>query len=77
MAEEPPQTVVQATGRVAERVINGFTNSPGLLLIVILNIALLGMAGYALIAIARMSSEGRSQIMSVLQACIAERQPHP
>jgi len=48
-----------------------------MLLIVILNVALLGMAGYALISIAKMSSEGRSQIMSVLQACIAERSAHP
>jgi len=71
MSEEPPGSVVQATGKVAERIVNGFSNSPGLLLIVLLNVGLIGMAGYALIAIARMSSEGRTQIMSVLEACIA------
>lgn len=71
MTDQSPQGVVQATGKVAEKIVNGFSSSPGLLLIVILNIALLGMGAYALVAIARMSAEGRSQIMSVLQACIA------
>lgn len=76
MSDQPPAGVVQATGRVAEKIVNGFSSSPAMLLIVILNVALLGMAGYALVSIAKLSAEGRTQITSLLQACIASKEDH-
>lgn len=65
------EPVAQATGKVVEKLVNGFTGSPGLLLIVILNVCVIGMSGYALLQIIEVSSQSRNQIMSVLEACIA------
>lgn len=70
MSDEP-RSVIEASGRVAEKAVVGLSTSPGLLLIVILNITMVGMAGYALLRISELSAEGRTQIMSVLEACIA------
>jgi hypothetical protein len=63
--------MIETTGKVAEKVVNGLSGSPGMLLVVVLNIIMIGTCGYALVKIAEMSSLGRTQIMSVLEACIA------
>jgi len=70
------EPVTQATGKVVEKLVNGFTGSPGLLLVVILNIALIAMTGYALLRITEQASQGRTQIMSVLETCIAGGSDH-
>jgi len=63
--------MIETTGKVVEKVVGGFAGSPGLLLVAILNVAMIGMCGYALLKIADISAQGRTQIMSVLEACIA------
>jgi hypothetical protein len=68
--------VIEQTGKAVEKLVGGFAGSPGFLLVAVLNIAMIGMAGYALLAIAKMSVEGRTQITSLLETCIAGGSDH-
>jgi hypothetical protein len=72
--------MIEATGKVAEKLVSGFTGAPALLLIVVLNVAMLGLGAWGLIAIAKLSAQGRTEVTSLLQACLSDsrdRQPHP
>jgi len=68
--------MIEATGKAVEKVVNGFTGSPAMLLVVILNIALISMTGYAMLRVTEQASQGRTQIMSVLETCIAGGSDH-
>jgi hypothetical protein len=69
--------VIETTGKLAEKVVNGFAGSPALLFVAILNIVLIIGAGYAVISVAKMATEGRTQITNLLQTCIASKEGSP
>jgi hypothetical protein len=66
--------MIEATGKAVEKLVGGFAGSPALLFVAVLNIAVIGMAGYALVSVAKMATEGRTQITNLLQACIASKE---
>jgi hypothetical protein len=68
--------MIEATGKAAEKLVSGFAGSPAMLLVLCLNVAMIGMFGYGLLKIVEISGEGRTQIMSALQACIAGGSDH-
>ena len=47
----PPQTIVQAGGRVAESLVSGFAGAPTLLLIVLLNMALFAAGSWFMLTL--------------------------
>ena len=71
----PPQTIVQAGGRVAELLVGGFAGAPTLLLIVILNIVMVLTAGYFAIQQEKLRHLVQRDMVILLQACILDTLP--
>lgn len=68
--QPPAPTLVQAGGRVAENIVSGFANTPTLLLIVILNVAMIVAAAYYLAAQETNRINTANQITELLRLCI-------
>lgn len=69
-ANGQPTTVVQATGRVAESVIGGFSGSPALLLIVLLNVAMIVAATYFLLEANKHDYQRAIEVTQLLRSCM-------
>lgn len=72
MSNEQPQNVVQATGRVAEGIVGGLSAQPGLLLIVVLNVAMFVMIGLLVYRSSEMRMAANAEIAELLRLCIME-----
>jgi len=73
--QQPPQTIVQAGGRVAEGLVSSFTGAPTLLLIVILNITMIIMGGFFLLKQDELQAKNVAEVISLVRACILETVP--
>ena len=74
-AGSPPQTMVQAGGRVAESLVTGFTGAPTLLLIVLLNMALFAAGSWFMLTLEKYRHLERVALGELLKACIAPQRP--
>lgn len=72
MADEPPQTIVQTSGRVAESIIGGLASTPTLLFIILLNVTMIVAAAYYLAEQERNRINTANQITDLLRLCIAQ-----
>lgn len=72
---DPPQNVVQAGTRVAEGVIGGLSSAPGMLVVVLLNMAMMAVGGYYLLRQEELRSLQQLRLTDLLQACISETVP--
>jgi hypothetical protein len=75
IVREPPQTIVQAGGKVAEGIVAGLGGTPSLLFLVILNTAMILVAGYYLLTVEQFRAQDRTALIALIQACILETQP--
>lgn len=71
MSEPAPQSVVQATGKVATSIIDGLKAQPAMLVLVLLNIFILGMLGW--LAYANAERRQKRETM-ILERCLPKLQ---
>jgi hypothetical protein len=69
-APEPPQNIVQASGRVAESIVGGLVHTPTLLLIVLLNLSMIFAAAYYLDRQEAHRINTANRITDLLSLCI-------
>lgn len=56
--------------RTTDSLVAGFAGAPALLLIVILNVTMLGIFGYAVLQMDRLRNERAAEITGLLRACV-------
>ena len=73
MADEPPHTVVEATGKAASDVVAGLKNSPALLSLVVLNVVGLALAMWFLTQLLTASHEHRDKMLALIEKCMSHQ----
>jgi hypothetical protein len=73
MSNEPPRTIAEATGQVAQGVVTGLVGTPALLAIVTLNIVAICFAGWFLARLADVASMRTEALMKMISDCMMER----
>lgn len=66
----PPQSVVQASGQVAESIIGGFKGQPALLAIIVLNVLMMGGIFWFLHGVNDAVRQNRDQLMQMISRCL-------
>lgn len=67
----PPQSTVEAAGRIAVDMVNGLKTQPVLLALVLLNIVGIGAAAWFLHGLAGAQAERSKAVLDLLKACVA------